>query len=409
VIIKYEPGEFRVRERSIIGHKKNDCLVAEVEKDNWDTTLLIKEMAKALGISQKSIGYAGLKDKASVSIQSISFFGVDEEKLQKVRIPGVTIRNMCRGDRINIGDLDGNDFDIVARDLTRPLDVISSDLENTLDKLHGWHGFLNYFGYQRFGLQRPVTAEVGKHIVKKDYESAALTYIGKPYPLDPHADVRRELLEDLDFKRAYEEFPKSLRFERAMLFSLAHEGKGYLDCFKSLPERLLKLFVHAYQSKLFNDILLKRTEHIPPNEPELGDHILMDRYERKASTTVNSSNLGRVRGMLEKNVSVSAPLIGHRTRLPKTAIGDIARDLMEKEEIVLEDFKNDDLRAFESSGAQREILARFDNLSYALSTDDIFGNVKCDLAFFLKKGEYATELLRQLFNEEAIPQRLEMT
>ncbi|MBN1785685.1 MAG: tRNA pseudouridine(13) synthase TruD [Candidatus Methanofastidiosa archaeon] len=409
MIIKHCPKEFTVRERSIVCHKKDDCIVATIEKVDWDTTLLVKEMAKALAISQKSVGYAGLKDKTSASVQKFSFYGVPEEKVLSLNIPGVEVKDVERGDRINIGDLEGNEFDIVVRKIKRPKPELGKDIQKGLDRFSEWHGFINYFGYQRFGLQRPVTAEVGKLIVKKDYEGAALTYIGKPYPLDPMSEVRREFLDDMDFKKAYEAFPQGLRYERAMLFSLAHEGKDFKDCFKALPERLLKLFVHAYQSKLFNEIVKRRIEDVPPNVAEIGDHIIMDRYERKATTMVNRSNIERVSRMIEGEISVSAPLIGSRTILPNSTIGSIAKEIMEREELDFKDFENHTFRPFDSSGTQREILARYSDLRYEVLDDEIYGSTRCDLGFFLKKGQYATEYLAQLLGEEALPERIDDT
>jgi len=408
MIIKYWPEEFKVLEVPRVGHERNDCLIADIEKKNWDTTMLVKAMAKALGISQKSIGYAGLKDKTSYSVQKYSFYGVDEERLSSLTVPGVNISNIIKGDRINIGDLDGNRFEIIVRNIGMSKDVLIKKIDDNLKKFREWYGFINYFGYQRFGLQRPVTAEVGRLIVKKDYEAAALTYIGKPYPLDPMARVRKEFLEDLDFKRAYNEFPNSLRYERAMLFELAHGSGSYRECFKALPERLLKLLVHAYQSQMFNEIVKARIEEMPPNVVEIGDYIVMERYGKKAITTVNRANLDRVKKMLKDKVSVSAPLIGYRTKLPPTTIGMAARDIMDREEIAFDDFKNSDLRPFESSGTQRELLGRCHDLEYKVLDDEIYGNARCDLSFYLNKGEYATEFLRQLFNEEAIPYGLDM-
>ena len=307
MIIKYSAEEFNVLEDSQVGHKKDDCLVATVEKVNWDTTILVKELAKKLGISHKGVGYAGLKDKRSRSIQKMSFYGVERDRLEELRLNDVSIIDIGRGDRINIGDLNGNGFKIVVRGLKGDINAISRELSLRIDELNGWHGFINYFGYQRFGLQRPVTADVGKLLVKKDYEGAALAYIGKVYPDDPMGAARQEFLDDMDFKRAYENFPVGLRYERAMLFSLAHEGSDFKGCFKALPERLLNLFVHGYQSKLFNEIVRRRTEKIPPNVAEMGDNIVSERFGRKATALVNKANITRVEKMVEK-AKVTAPM-----------------------------------------------------------------------------------------------------
>ena len=43
-------------------------------------------------------------------------------------------------------------------------------------------GIPNYFGLQRFGATRPVTHLVGEWILKRDFEQAVVTYVGKEFP-----------------------------------------------------------------------------------------------------------------------------------------------------------------------------------------------------------------------------------
>ncbi|MHC1604526.1 MAG: tRNA pseudouridine(13) synthase TruD, partial [Candidatus Methanofastidiosia archaeon] len=351
------------------------------------------------------IGYAGLKDKTSLSTQKMSVYDVDMEKMKKLDIRGVRLYDFEQGDRINIGELEGNFFSIVVRDIEDSEKKLKKDISKNLQIFEKQSGFVNYFGYQRFGTTRPVTALVGKYIIKGDFENAALTYLGKVYPLDPYKDIRKELLDKRDFKKSYENFPASLKYERAMLFKLAHEKKGYKESFKALPSRLQMLFVHAYQAQLFNKIVKRRVKEIPPNEAEIGDTIVIDKYERKAATIVNKSNIEKVDAMIKNNVSVSAPLIGSKTILPKSRMGEITKEIMEDEEITFKDFGKNSDRVFNSRGAQREILARFKNFSYEISEDLIFNNRKVVLSFYLKKGEYATEFIKQLLGKEVLPYR----
>ena len=46
--------------------------IVKIKAKNWDTHVLVKELAKRLKISQKAIGFAGTKDKRAVSTQYFS-------------------------------------------------------------------------------------------------------------------------------------------------------------------------------------------------------------------------------------------------------------------------------------------------------------------------------------------------
>lgn len=398
--IKYSPEEFIVREDGIVGHKKDNCTVCTVKRRNWDTTLLTKELCRKLGISQKRIGYAGLKDKASVAYQQMSFSDVTADALESLAIRDVEISGCAKGDCIEIGDLRGNFFDVVVRDI--PSDP-SEMIDKRMRSFGRWGGFINYYGYQRFGLSRPVTADVGKLLVKKDFENAALTYIAKAYPDDPHKEIRKDIWESRDYKEAYKTFPLSLKYERAMLFELS-KGKDFRSCFSVIPDRLLQLFIHAFQSRMFNEIVKRRCEIIEPHIAEEGDIVVTVRNGRRAQMKVTPSNIGRINSMTTSSLSVGAPLIGHRTRFSESLMGRIAMDVLEAEEVSTEDFASRD-RPLYSSGSYREILARYSDMSYTAGADEVFGTAKCTFSFFLDKGQYATEFIGQLLGETVPPYR----
>src|SRR5271165_4016502 len=48
-----------------------------LEKRNWETIRAILEIAKRMGRGRKSINYAGIKDKRSVSVQLACIYGVE--------------------------------------------------------------------------------------------------------------------------------------------------------------------------------------------------------------------------------------------------------------------------------------------------------------------------------------------
>lgn len=70
---------------------------------------------------------------------------------------------------LTLGDLAGNHFTIVLRDVQG---ASEQELQEALESLQR-DGFLNYFGMQRFGTSSVMTHTIGCAIMKKNYEEAS--------------------------------------------------------------------------------------------------------------------------------------------------------------------------------------------------------------------------------------------
>jgi len=76
-VLKAKPSDFVVREVSQVEiGKEGEYLILEVTKENWDTHILVREIARRLRISKERISFAGTKDKFAVTTQKISIRGV---------------------------------------------------------------------------------------------------------------------------------------------------------------------------------------------------------------------------------------------------------------------------------------------------------------------------------------------
>lgn len=374
--IKEKAEDFVVQEVLSLTHKKNDCLVFTLEKENWDTIGVIKVMARELKISQKRLGYAGLKDKRAVTRQKISVFGVTKEQLEDVslKVPRIRIYDIEEGDRIRLGDHLGNTFDILVRDAHLTFEV-SEKVKN---------GFPNYFGVQRFGEVRPITHEVGRELVKGNFENAALLFLAKPFEKDRHYAIRKALWDAHDFKEAKMVYPPSLMYERAMLDRI---HLGFKEAFKALPLRLNTLFIHAYQAHLFNQIVERRCKKVPVTEVEPKDVVIASVEGRKVFTLAGKHNLDKIK---KEGLCAAAPILGYRTQV-RGRMKEITESVLEEEGIKKEDFRVKEFPSLSSRGTYREILARASDFSCAEEE----GGVR--LKFFLRKGQYATVFLEELF------------
>ncbi|MHC1635060.1 MAG: tRNA pseudouridine(13) synthase TruD [Candidatus Methanospirareceae archaeon] len=410
-VIKSKPSDFCVRE--ITNRKEGDrgkYLIVELTKENWDTHLLVKEIARSLRISKDRIGFAGMKDKFAVTTQKISIKDVDDEELKRVKIANVKLKKVGRSNKpVSLGDLYGNEFEVVIRDVNMEKGEIEDRVERITKEIEDFGGVPNFFGVQRFGINRPITHIVGKHLIKGEIEEAVISYIGEVFPGESEeAKEARMLCKQRNFKESLRRMPKFLHYERALLDTLV-KSKGsklketdYIHAFKVLPKKLQRLFVHAYQAYLFNLLLSYRMEEgLPFNEALVGD-IVCFRNEAgfadvsKVEEVTEDKIEGINRLIKKKRAFITAPLFGYDTKLAKGKEGEIERRVLEEEGVALSDFIVKKIPEIGSKGTRRPILAPVEINSKEISDDeDNVGKNKVRLRFFLPKGSYATVVLRE--------------
>jgi tRNA pseudouridine13 synthase len=369
-------------------------LILRLTKRNWEQQRLVKEMAKALGISHRRISWAGTKDRNAVTSQYISIHGLEPEALERITLPDIRLEPAGRSDHaIALGELRGNRFTIRIRDCD-PTGLAGRVEEVT--RAAG-PGFPNYVGIQRFGVIRPVTHLVGEKILRGDLEGAVLTYLGVTFPAESQGirEVRESFLADRDVKEAIRRFPVRLTFERAMLHHLDGHPGDYQGALKALPPRLLSMFVSAFQSFLFNTLLSRRCRKgIPLGEPAPGDRLLFSDGKEDRVTHENleaaALQVARKRARIGLFVPGSGPEPG-----PGQA-GDPARALLKELGISPENF----------SFASKLVSAAYSGMTRPVAlTTDIKSNIEGNdliLGFFLGPGQYATTVCREFMKADPV-------
>lgn len=278
-VLKTVPEDFVVKEISNPPDRKNDgaYTIASITSRNWETNRLVRLMSRSLKISRERIGFAGTKDKRAVTTQLMSF-KCPPDVLRGINLKDVYISNMYRGDRaISIGDLTGNSFEINVRNCKTSKDDTFRIINEDLRIINNTGGFPNYFGVQRFGSIRPVTHLVGEKLVKGDIEGAVRTYISFTTPEEDKSisDKRRELEGCTDWKPYLNDIPIQMSTEKMMMTVLANNGDDWIGAINILPKNLQMMFIHAYQSYLFNEMLSRRMDiGIPLDAPVEGDIII---------------------------------------------------------------------------------------------------------------------------------------
>jgi tRNA pseudouridine13 synthase len=125
----------------------------DVEKNGANTAFVAQRLAEAAGVQEGDVGYAGLKDRYAITRQWFSIYlpngkGKGETPdLTALVHPEFKVLGQSRHvKKLRPGDLQGNAFRIVLRDVTGDRDAIEANLKAVASQ-----GVPNYFGAQRFG------------------------------------------------------------------------------------------------------------------------------------------------------------------------------------------------------------------------------------------------------------------
>ena len=404
--LKTLPEDFIVREISDPPRQKDngDYSIATVTARNWETNRMVRLMSRSMGVSRDRIGFAGTKDKRAITTQLMSVYGT-EELWQKVDLKDLKIENIYRGARgIEIGDLIGNDFEISVKNCTMDPSQIRETVDSDISIIKQTGGFPNYFGVQRFGAVRPVTHRVGERLVRGDIEGAVKTYIS--FTTDEEEERLRLIRERFqkadvsEWAEIRQTMPPAMAFERMMLSKLIENPEDWVGAIEILPANLQMMFVHAYQSLLFNEMLSRRMDAgLPLNMPVEGDIIIpldadkIPQHENPILTT--SKNIDLVtRQVRAGRAFVTITLFGSDGELAEGEMGEIERKVIEENKLSHEDFVIPELSRCTSKGSRREILCPLKDIGYEMNDEGY------KLKFSLPKGNYATCLLREFMKSE---------
>jgi tRNA pseudouridine13 synthase len=402
--LKFLPEDFVVDE--ISEHpppaEEGRYTIATVTSTNWEMNRLVRQLSRALRISRNRIGFAGTKDKRAVTTQLMSF-ELLPEALEPTPLTDVVISSPYRSRRkIQIGDLVGNSFRIRIRECAFSGDELHEIASRTRTELEELGGFPNFFGVQRFGITRPITHIVGKHIVKGDMEAAVLAYVAEPsiYEDEEVREARRHVGETGDFASVQSSFPRTLTFERIVAEHIASHPGDFAGAIMALPTNLQMMFVHAYQSYMFNRMLSERIrQDLPLDRPLVGDLVLpLDTngtplHERAIRVTATNIDLVE-KQVRNRKAFVSGVLFGSGSEFAEGEMGEIERKIVEQEGLEGKDFVVPEIQQCSSKGSRRELLAPFSDMGMEVDGDSL------TISFSLTKGNYATTLLREFMKAE---------
>lgn len=274
--LKQIPKDFIVDE--IFDLKKLNLELEDVKKPyyyfkltkiNYNQLDAILKVAKIFNTSKKLVHFAGTKDKVGITSQLISIYGIDENNFEKnleflnQKIKDLNLEFLGKfNSRVNLGNNLGNHFKIVIRDLDEN-QILKA--KNNVEKIEKT-GILNFFDSQRFGYANNSNI-VGKYVLQNNIELAVkeiLTSIPKEnFTLDLKEFVDFINLNWEEIKNCNENIidnaiticPNFLRKEKKILEHLKKYKNDFPGSFRTIHKKLRTLYVGAYQSFVFNKIL----------------------------------------------------------------------------------------------------------------------------------------------------------
>jgi len=322
-IIKQQPEDFVVKEISNVKlGNDGEYLVFRMRKKDYTTEKAVQQIADSLHIDRKRIGYAGAKDSKAITEQSISIKGVGKGKVESLSLKDIDLEFLGHGkEPISLGDLEGNSFEVIVRNIKKKPKIVNR--------------VVNYFGEQRFSKNN---AEIGKAIIKKD------------------------------FKKAVDRILDSIgRDEEKVMEHLKKNKDDFVGALKKMPWKTLNMYIHAYQSKIWNETA-------------------RELLEKKHSPTLNSG-------------AIKLPLIGFATEIQNKAVKKIIDRILQNEDVTQNDFVIRAIPDLSSAGNERDLYVEVKDMTIGELEDDELnqGKKKVRISFSLGKGSYATEVIKALF------------
>ncbi|KAI1294910.1 Pseudouridylate synthase 7 -like protein [Halotydeus destructor] len=413
-----------------------DFTCFSVYMENRGTSEVVNTISRTLNYNQKGFGYAGSKDKRAIAVQRMSLFRTEPKKILKVNDVYMNNPNpIAVGDfsfeknPLKLGQLSGNVFDIILREAKFDTREDVSEAFTALSN----HGFINYFGTQRFGSGHVRTQEIGLAILRQDWEKA-VNFILSPTFRDKRAKDRPTFNECMKLyqetknaSNVFKKFHWKNSNEGQLLENLSKKPTNFYAALASLPRNNRSLYMHAYQSLIWNqaasqrirkhglkvlpgDLLFFDEEVASDLEPDEGDG-------RREPVIADETNMERA-----TILDVVLPLPGTKVTLPVNETGDVIKEILDKDEVSLEKFGSK-AKDFMFYGAYRKLICKPKKLDWSLvkyedekqrliqtdlelvqhmepevSSGGSFDAVK--LSVSLPSSSYATVFIRELMKQD---------
>jgi len=281
-------------------------------KENKDTMEVLYFIASQLKIPVKNFQFAGTKDRRGVTVQRVAVFRVHANRI-------INLNTMAKGwvvggfeykkHGLELGELLGNEFTLTLReccfDGDQDMDPAkrlerTSEVVSKMSEAFRTNGFLNYYGLQRFGTFSTGTHMTGMMMLQGDLEGAVNSILAYSPDLLPEnqdlsgmTKVPQDDVNRADTIRIWREtgtlghLPRRFQAEYAIMQYLSKKNKktgqplqsnDWQGALSVIQRNLRMMYVHAYQSLVWNTVASRRWE-LHGNRVIEGDLVIIGEKE----------------------------------------------------------------------------------------------------------------------------------
>jgi len=384
--IKGSPEDFLVEEIAAYQPSgQGEHCYAQIEKRGIATLEALRRISKALGVQERDLGYAGMKDAVGVTRQTVSIPRVVPEKVLELQIPGISILSaVLHGNKLRLGHLKGNRFQIRVRGVAPGAALLAREAIAVLEK----RGVPNRFGSQRYGVQGN-SHRIGAALLRGDFREAVDALIGDPTAVSDERWRRAiEAYRSGDLAESLALFPGHFRVERDLLTRLVQKPEAFDKAFNSVQPRLKRLYLSAFQSSLFDRVLEARLHRLE----EVGEGDIAFKHENGACFLVQdaAAEAGRAQGF---EISATGPMFGCTMMEPAGAQQELEQSVLAAERLTPASFNLPG--ALRMEGERRPLRVQ---LGGAGVVEEEGGDLL--VSFSLPRGSYATCVLSEIMKTD---------
>jgi tRNA pseudouridine13 synthase len=353
-----------------------------LEKRGLSTFEAIAELSRRLGKPPSAISAGGLKDKYALTRQHITIPG---RPLPPLHLRGLRLEPLGRVESpMTAAQLRGNRFAIVLRDLAEGAGRTLAERAERAAR----QGLPNYFDEQRFGSLRGRQGFIARHLLDGDFEGALRMHLGAPSKSDaPRARAARRRCEELwgRWDELFRSLPRGN--DRSVVAYLRQHPEDFTAAFELIERRLAQLYLFAYQSFLWNNLLGRVLER------RLGPGQLF-RVPYAAGALVFYDGVAED-GLAELR-ALNIELPARKVQYSPGMLADAAGEVLAAEKLTLDALRLKGTEHLQFRGGSRAALVFPANLrAGSEQPDDLYpGRKKLRLDFQLPPGSYATILIK---------------
>ncbi|XP_074532830.1 pseudouridylate synthase 7 homolog isoform X2 [Halichoeres trimaculatus] len=323
-------------------------------KENKDTMDAINVLSKFLRLRPNMFSYMGTKDKRAITVQEIAVLKITAERLAHLNkcLMNLKLGNFCyKNHPLKLGELQGNHFTVVIRNISGTDEQVNQAMTSLKQT-----GFINYYGMQRFGTTAVPTHLVGRAILRNDWNEV-VDLILKPRPgaeKEFLVRCREEWAKSQDPEAALKKLPNKRCVEGQLLRGLSMYGKkNIVTAFGLIPRNNRLMYIHSYQSKVWNTMVSRRIEAFGLKAVE-GDLVL-----RGTTAHVLSAEEAESHSIHD----IVMPLPGFDVIYPTHHVGKGYREMLSADNLDIDNMRHK-VKDYSLAGAYRRIIIRPSDVSW---------------------------------------------